>query len=57
MRFYGEVVADLLDSARYGISIDRCGDEPDALGIADDWCGGYPFGIVLRIAAGVCLFA
>ncbi len=56
MRFYDEVVADLL-RARYGMSIDRIGDEPDALDIADDWCKGYLVGIALRTAAGVCLFA
>jgi len=57
MRFYDEVVGDLLDSARYGISIDRIGDDSDALDIADDWCKGYLVGIALRAAAGVCLFA
>ncbi len=57
MRFYDEVVADLLDRARYGISIDRIGDELDALDIADDWCKGYLVGVALLTAAGVCLFA
>ncbi len=56
MRFCGEVVADLLDCALYG-SIDRLGDEPDTLDIADDSCRGYLVGIALRTAAGVCLFA
>ena len=48
MRFYNKVAADLLDSARYGVLIDRIGDEPDTLDLADDWCKGYLVGVALR---------
>jgi len=49
MRFYNEVVSDLGPGGRrYAILIDRIGDRPDTLDIADDWCRGYTLGIALR---------
>ena len=49
MRFYNEVASDLSPGGRsFGIIIDRIGDGPDTLDLADDWCRGYALGIALR---------
>jgi uncharacterized protein len=49
MRFYNETASDLQPGGRrYSILIDRIGDRPDTLDLADDWCGGYALGIALR---------
>jgi len=44
MRFYDEIVSDLGAGSRYSIIIDRLGDPPDELDLADDWCRGYALG-------------
>jgi uncharacterized protein len=49
MRFYNEVVSDLAGgNGRYGILLDRIGDPPHTIDIADDWCKGYLAGVTLR---------
>lgn len=48
MRFYNEVVSALQTGDGYAIMIDRIGDGPDAMDIADDWCNGYVLGTSLR---------
>jgi uncharacterized protein len=49
MRFYNEISSDLGPGGRrYSILIDRIGDRPDTLDLADDWCRGYTLGFVLR---------
>lgn len=49
MRFYNEISADFAPGGRrYSILIDRIGDRPDTLDLADDWCRGYTLGIALR---------
>lgn len=49
MSFYNEISSDLGQRGRrYSILIDRLGDEPDTIDLADDWCKGYLFGIALR---------
>jgi yecA family protein len=48
-RFYREVVADLAGgNGRYGILLDRIGDPPHTVDVADDWCKGYLAGVTLR---------
>jgi yecA family protein len=48
-RFYNEVVADLAgENGRYGILLDRIGDPPYTVDVADDWCKGYLAGMALR---------
>jgi uncharacterized protein len=49
MRFYNEISSDLGPGGRqYTILIDRIGDSPDTLDLADDWCRGYLLGVALR---------
>lgn len=49
MRFYNEISSDLRPGGRrYSILIDRIGDHPETLDLADDWCTGYTLGFVLR---------
>ncbi len=49
MRFYNEISSDLqAGGTRYGVLIDRIGDESDTIDLADDWCKGYVLGISLR---------
>ncbi|HZZ00845.1 MAG TPA: UPF0149 family protein [Candidatus Baltobacteraceae bacterium] len=49
MRFYNEIASDLGPGRRrYSILIDRIGDRPDTLDLADDWCRGYMLGLGLR---------
>ena len=48
MRFYNEVATDLRAGDRFSIMIDRIGEEPDAVDLADDWCKGYLLGASLR---------
>jgi uncharacterized protein len=48
MRFYNEISSDLASGGRYSILIDRIGDRPDTLDLADDWCRGYALGIAMR---------
>jgi uncharacterized protein len=49
MRFNNEVAIDLLEEFRgFSIMIDRIGDPPDTLDLADDWCRGYVAGMALR---------
>jgi uncharacterized protein YecA (UPF0149 family) len=49
MRFYNEVTSDLAPGGRrFSILIDRLGDKPDILDLADDWCRGYTLGFALR---------
>lgn len=49
MRFYNEIASDLHPAGRrYSILIDRLGDRPDTLDLADDWCKGYTLGFALR---------
>jgi len=38
MRFYNELSSDLRPGGRYSILVDRIGDEPDTIDLADDWC-------------------
>lgn len=48
-RFYNEVVVDLAGgNGPYGILLDRIGDPPHTIDIADDWCKGYLAGVTLR---------
>lgn len=48
MRFNNEVALDLLEEFRgFSIMIDRLGDPPDAVDLADDWCRGYVAGMAL----------
>jgi uncharacterized protein len=49
MGFYNEIGADLRPGGRrFSILIDRLGDKPDTLDLADDWCRGYTLGFALR---------
>jgi uncharacterized protein YecA (UPF0149 family) len=49
MRFYNEIASDLgAEGGRYQIFIDRVGEGPTLLDLADDWCRGYALGMVLR---------
>jgi uncharacterized protein len=49
MRFYNEISSALGPGGRrYSILIDRIGDRPDTLDLADDWCTGYTLGFALR---------
>lgn len=49
MRLYDEISSDLAPGGRrYSILIDRLGDRPDTLDLADDWCRGYALGIAMR---------
>jgi uncharacterized protein len=51
MRLYNEIASDLMPGGRrFGIVIDRLGDRPDTLDLADDWCVGYTLGFLLREA-------
>jgi hypothetical protein len=51
MRFYNEVVPALSPgSPGFTIMIDRIGEEPDTIDLADDWCRGYIAGFDLREA-------
>jgi uncharacterized protein len=51
MRLYNEISSDLGSGGRrLSILIDRIGDRPDTLDLADDWCTGYTLGFVLREA-------
>lgn len=48
-RFHNEVVVDLAGgNGPYGILLDRIGDPPHTIDIADDWCKGYLAGVALR---------
>jgi uncharacterized protein len=49
MRFYNET-ADALatDGRRPTVMIDRFGEPPDTIDLADDWCIGYMLGVALR---------
>ncbi len=49
MRLNNEIASDLLGGGRrYSILIDRLGDPPDTLDLADDWCKGYTLAFALR---------
>ncbi len=49
MRFNNEVALDLLEESRgFSVMIDRLGDPPDTVDLADDWCRGYVAGMALR---------
>jgi uncharacterized protein len=50
MRFNNEVAGELLEEHRgFSIMIDRLGDPPDTVDLADGWCCGYVAGMVLRL--------
>jgi uncharacterized protein len=49
MRFYNEIASDLSPGGRrFSILVDRLGDRPDTVDLADDWCRGYTLGFALR---------
>ncbi len=50
MRFYNAIVSELAgeDRRSYAILLNRIGDPPDTMDLADDWCKGYAIGMALR---------